>query len=391
MTDGTLTLMAVGDVHIKRPNALTIFGDTVDVLRQADILLGNQEGPVSDRGEPMLSKREVGSVCLRGPIEAIAAEAEVGFSGMTLANNHAMDYGAEGLLQTRDLLHAHGIATAGGGADDAEAHTPAIIERNGVRIAMLGYTTVFPVYGFAAGEDAPGVAVIRVSTSYQAPPSVPYQPGTPAITVTVPNSDDMQRLADDISGAKEDADLVVVQFHWGVAGYAHPVGYMKEMARFAIDSGADMILGNHAHVLQGLEIYNGALITYSLNHFAFETNPGRTVAASWPTGDESLIVRAEIRDKRFVSHSLGLVVLDEDTDNLMMAGPDRRASIRATLEDLSSEFGTTFEPDGDELVIGGPAPGTPPPRRSPEVLVDPTRFVVEGMKLAATIRASSSA
>ena len=279
-SDGKLTLMAVGDIHIKRPDPLSIFGDTAEVLARADVLLGNQEGPVSDRGEPLLAKRSVGSVCLRAPVGSIAAEAEIGFSAMTLANNHTMDYGPEALLQTRDLLHAHGIATAGAGADAKEAHTPAIIECNGVRIAMLGYTSVFPVSGFAAGDGQPGVATVRVSTSYQAPPSVPYQPGTPAVTLTVPQGDDMRQMADDIAGAADDADLVVVQFHWGVAGYAHPIGYMKEMARFAVDAGADLILGNHAHVLQGLEVYRDALICYSLNHFAFETNPGRTVAAT---------------------------------------------------------------------------------------------------------------
>ena len=387
--DGSLTLMAVGDVHIKRPDPLTIFGGTAEVLARADVLLGNQEGPISDRGEPMLAKPSVGSLCLRGPIDSIAAEAQIGFSGMTLANNHMMDYGPEALLQTRDLLNEHGIATAGAGADAKEAHEPAIIERNGVRIAMLGYTSVFPVYGFAAGDDSPGVATIRVSTSYQAPPSVPYQPGTPAVTVTVPNNDDMRQLADDIGRAADAADLVVVQFHWGVAGYAHAVGYMKEMARFAVDAGADLILGNHAHVLQGLEIYRDVLICYSLNHFAFETNPGRSVAASWPTGDESLILESEVRDKAFVRHSLGLAVLDEETNNLEMADADRRASITATLEDLSEEYGTIFRIEGDRVVVEGPAPGTPPAPRGADVLADPARFVVEGMRLASVIRSST--
>ena len=388
-SDGKLTLMAVGDIHIKRPDPLSIFGDTAEVLARADVLLGNQEGPVSDRGEPLLAKRSVGSVCLRAPVGSIAAEAEIGFSAMTLANNHTMDYGPEALLQTRDLLHAHGIATAGAGADAKEAHTPAIIECNGVRIAMLGYTSVFPVSGFAAGDGQPGVATVRVSTSYQAPPSVPYQPGTPAVTLTVPQGDDMRQMADDIAGAADDADLVVVQFHWGVAGYAHPIGYMKEMARFAVDAGADLILGNHAHVLQGLEVYRDALICYCLNHFAFETNPGRTVAANWPTGDESLILQSEIRDKAFVRHSLGLAVLDEENNNLKMADAERRASITQTLEELSEDFGTVFRIEGDQVVVEGPAPGTPPALRSPDVLADPARFVLEGMKLATVIHDST--
>ena len=370
-----LTLMAVGDVLIQRPDFMSIFGDTIGVLAQADVLLGNQEAPASDRGEAMASKQPLGSGCMRALPASIGAVASAGFSAMTLANNHMMDFGPEALLHTMELLHGHGIATAGGGADDVEAHAPAVIEKNDVRIAMLGYTTLFLDPGFTAGPGRPGVATITVDTEYRPPAEVPYQPGTPAIVVTTPDPADMVRLARDIVDAKERSDLVVVQFHWGVAGYSYPHGYMKEMARFAVDAGADLIIGNHAHVPLGLEIYRGALICYGLNRFAMDMTPTRTLYADWPTADESMILESTVVGGAFAGHSLKLAVFDAGANAMMMADPERRACIAATLARLSEEFGTTFTPCGDELALGGPAPGTPAPLRAPQVLVDEVRYV----------------
>jgi poly-gamma-glutamate synthesis protein (capsule biosynthesis protein) len=122
-----------------------------------------------------------------------------------------MDYGAEGLEQTLQLLDEHGIGHAGGGPSFREAHALALIHKNGRSIAMLGYTCVFLPYGFAATEDQPGLAVIRVSTAYQASQNIPYQPGSPAVTVTIPDSANVRRVEADIQRARSAADLVVVQ------------------------------------------------------------------------------------------------------------------------------------------------------------------------------------
>lgn len=370
-----LTLMAVGDVLMQRSDPMSIFGDTLGVLAEADVLLGNQEAPASDRGEPMAAKRSLGSGCLRAPPASIEAVTRAGFTAMTLANNHMMDFGPEALLQTVGLLRCRGIATAGGGADDMEAHAPAVIDHRGVRIAMLGYTTLFLDPGSTAGPGRPGVATIRVDTQYRQPAEVPYQPGTPAVVVTTPDPGDMARLAGDIAAAKEQSDLAVVQFHWGVGGYAYPHGYMKELARFTVDAGADLIIGNHAHVPLGLEVYRGALIAYGLNRFAMDISPTRTLYAEWwPTADESLILKSSVVNGAFDRHSLKLAVFDAESNAMMMAGAQRRASIGTTLARLSEEFGTMFTPCGDELMIGGPAPGTPPPLRAPGVLTDELHY-----------------
>jgi poly-gamma-glutamate synthesis protein (capsule biosynthesis protein) len=357
--------MVVGDVYLVRPNPISIFGDTLDLLQSADMLLGVQEGPVSDRGKPIPGKIEVGSIHLRAPVRAAQAQAAAGFSGMTLANNHIMDYGEEALFQTMELLRENGIGFAGAGRSLEEAREPLILERDGIRVAMLGYTSVFPVIGYAATNTQPGVATVRVTTSYRAPHNVPYQPGTPAITITTPDQHDMEAMLSDVQRAREAADIVIVQFHWGVAGYAHVLGYMKVMGRAAIDAGADLVVGNHAHLPLGLELYRDKLICYSLNHFAFDLRMSEHKLY------DTLILKCLIRDRRLQAHMLIPIAIDETSLDLAIAGDRGRAVMQASLEDLSREFGTDFSAQGDALVPKGPRTDTPAPLGMPDVLVDP--------------------
>src|SRR5262245_39056452 len=114
-TGGELTILAVGDVHINRPDPPSIFAHVASVLRHGDIVVGNREGPYCDRGTPIAGKIEVGRRNVRSTPDNIRALETAGFSAMVLANNHNMDYGADGLLQTIELLDRMNIAHAGGG------------------------------------------------------------------------------------------------------------------------------------------------------------------------------------------------------------------------------------------------------------------------------------
>ena len=364
MTD-KVTLMAVGDVMIQRDRPETIFDGVRSTFAQADLLLGNQEGPTTDRGDPLLGKIQIGSRHVRGDVRSAAVQAAAGFSAMTLANNHMMDFGAAGLEQTIELLREHGIAYAGGGANLEQARRPAILHSKGVKIAMLGYTTVYPAAGYPAGPEAPGVATLRVDTAYMPQENHFYQPASPPIIVGIPDPAAMDGLLDDIRRARQLADLVVVQFHWGVAHqYGRVSGYMKEMGRAAIDAGADLILGNHSHQLFGFEVYRERLICYCLNHFALE------MYQDWRGWCDAVILKAEIENKRFSRLSLLPVRIDRETHNPAIASGAEWQAIRRDVEDMSQEFGTTFTEEGGELVIGGPRPGTPAPLRGTAVLKD---------------------
>ena len=360
-----LTLMAVGDVMIKREHPASIFDAVRDTLKQADLLIGNQEGPITDGGDPLLGKIQLGSRHVRGDVRTAAVQAEAGFSAMTLANNHMMDFGPEGLADTMRLLDEHGIAYAGGGLNADEARKPCILESKGVKIAMLGYTTVYPAAGYPAGPDTPGVATLKVDTAYLPQENHFYQPASPPIIVGIPDPAAMEGLVADIRSAKEAADLVVVQFHWGVAHqWGRISGYMKEMGRACIDAGADMIVGNHSHQLFGFEMYKGKLIAYCLNHFALE------MWQNWRGWADTVILKAEVENKQFTRLSLVPIDIEKESHDPKIATGDRWASIRRDIQDMSEEFGTTFSVEGEELVIGGPRPGTPAPLRGSAVLRD---------------------
>lgn len=213
------------------------FDKTRDILQAADIAIGNLEMPLATVGEPLPDKEYV----FRGSPPVAKGIANAGFDVLTLANNHIGDYGDEALLKTLTVLRQHRIQHCGAGADLHKARKPAIVEVNGKRIAVLGYATTYPS-AFFAGEGDPGTAR-----------------GKPKIFVP------------DIKAAKKQADIVIVTFHWSGELAIEPREYQELFGHMAIDAGADLVFGHHPHVLQGIEVYKGKLIAYSLGNFAFAT------------------------------------------------------------------------------------------------------------------------
>jgi poly-gamma-glutamate synthesis protein (capsule biosynthesis protein) len=369
---GELTIMAVGDVIVNRPDPPTVFANVADTLRQGDVVVGNLEASLCDRGSPMIGKAELGASLLRYAPHNVAGLVSGGFNVMGLANNHMMDYGPEGLMQTLDTLDAAGLAHAGGGRNVNEAHAPAILERNGTRVALLSYSSVYPPSGYAAGDNRAGIATLKVHTSYQAPDNILYQPGYPALITTNPDASEMQRMLADIDDAKKRADIVMVAFHWGVSwGYGRVVGYQKELGRAAIDAGADLILGSHPHALQGMELYKGKLICYCLGNFVMDGKKSKHF------GSDSMILKCYVRDRKLVRHTMIPVFVSSQWQPTLH-GPGKRAEIMQRMAEMSKEFGTIVGEDGGEIVVSGPAPGTPPaqrgfaiePHRGLPVLVD---------------------
>lgn len=132
----------------------------------------------------------------------------------------------------------------------------------------LGYCTILP-QGFWAEEARPGCNPARGITAYV--PVEHDQPGTPCRMYTFPHPDDLQHLLEDIREAKHKADVVLVSMHWGIHFKEGVIAdYQRYYARMAIDAGADMIIGHHAHILKPIEIYKGKVIFYSLGNFAME-------------------------------------------------------------------------------------------------------------------------
>jgi poly-gamma-glutamate synthesis protein (capsule biosynthesis protein) len=192
-----------------------------------------------------------------------------GFDVVSVASNHAMDWGPDALLDSIELLRSKGIATVGAGRNLEEARAPAFMERNGVRVAFLAYCSVLRE-GYAALPSKAGVAPLRAHTYYQA---FDYQAGVPPRTVTVPYEEDLKGMLDDIAAAKKAAHVVVVSLHWGIHFIPRVIAdYQTIVAKAAFEAGADLILGHHAHVPKGISVFEGKVCFYSLSNFMMSSS-----------------------------------------------------------------------------------------------------------------------
>jgi poly-gamma-glutamate synthesis protein (capsule biosynthesis protein) len=344
-----LTLMLVGDVFVQREDPPSVFDDVRDTLRRTDFLLGNLEGAVADGGV-LWSVKETQ---WKADARQIAAVGSVGFDAMAMANNHVLDFGHEGMFETMGHLDRLGIAHTGAGENFAAAHRPAIVEKDGCRVGMVGYTSVF-MPEWAAESDRPGLAVMRARTAYEAPSRVHEVPGTPPIVRTWMVGKDKEQLATDIQAARRlGADIVVGSFHWGVSrGHPEIADYQIELAHHAIDCGADIVFGHHPHLMQGVEVYRDKAIFYSLGNFTFaQHNPAKGHEA------ETAIVRCRIRDRR-IAEVAYLPVLCDDKANPHLRTPETAPGIVDLLCRRSARFGTVFAIAADAvgLVIGQAEP-----------------------------------
>ena len=235
-------LVFVGDIMLDElPGAAIARGDDpfrhfADVLRSADAAIGNLECVIAAGGKPEDKK-----YTFRAHPRCAGVLAKH-FDALSVANNHSGDYGKEAFAEQLKILKAAGLPYFGGGHDWKEAHTPLILELRGLRIALLGYNEFKP-RSFEAGQNTPGLA---------------WSGG-----------EDDQVIAD-IRAAREQhkADLVIPYMHWG---WEHEPenDRQRELARKMIDAGADVVVGGHPHVTQGVEYYRNRLIVYSIGNFVF--------------------------------------------------------------------------------------------------------------------------
>lgn len=237
-----MRLTFVGDLMLARLPGEAIargedpFASFAAILTGSDYSVGNLECVVATGG-----KRVPKAYSFRASPKTIPLLARY-FQAVSVANNHSGDFGKEALAEELDLLTRGGLPYFGGGMDFAEAHSPLIVEKNGIRIALLGYNEV-ELRSFEAGLATAGTAW----------------------------SDDAQVVAD-IAAARTryKADLVIPYLHWGLEYHFKPSERQQALAHKLIDAGADVVVGGHPHVTQGVEYYKDHLIVYSLGNFVFD-------------------------------------------------------------------------------------------------------------------------
>jgi poly-gamma-glutamate capsule biosynthesis protein CapA/YwtB (metallophosphatase superfamily) len=259
-----LLLGFVGDVLIDREDPNEVFSDVGKMLSEVDILFANLESPYSDSPEMALTA----PLMLAPRMHNLNAYARAGFDVMSMANNHIVDAGHAAMLGTRSCLRRQGIVTCGAGENLVDASRPAVLEREGVKVGFLGYSSVFP-HGYQARSTVPGLAPLRAYNHFHE--GEYYAPGYLPRIETIPDPGDHQRLEGDIAALRQEVNLVVTSLHWG--DHLRPfvlTDHERRTARLCIDRGADLVLGHHHHSLRGIEWYKGKPIFYGLGHFVFD-------------------------------------------------------------------------------------------------------------------------
>jgi hypothetical protein len=238
----SVSIALVGDIMLDELPGRVVrrggdpFAAFAPILDGADIRVGNLECVVATLGDAEPGKPYTFRAHPR-TLKILKRH----FDAVTLANNHSGDFGSAAFADMLSLLEREGIGYFGGGANLAKAHAPLVIERHGLRVALLGYDEFFP-RSFEADFDRPGVAW---------------------------SEDEQVRL--DIANARSrhGADIVIPVMHWGWEYDTRAVPRQRQLARLMIDAGADAVVGGHPHVIQDVETYQGKPIIYSLGNFVF--------------------------------------------------------------------------------------------------------------------------
>jgi poly-gamma-glutamate synthesis protein (capsule biosynthesis protein) len=225
----------------RRPASALFAPEVVAAAHEADLFVLNLECCISARGRPWPDPRK--PFFFRAPPAAVEALVLLGVDCVTLANNHALDFGGEALLDTLDRLRAAGIASVGAGADLAQARTPALLDKDGFRLAVVGMTDHPQEY--AAGPEQPGVAYADLDADL--PPWL---------------REELERL---------EADAVLVTPHWGPNMVAEPPRRVRRSAAELLAAGATLVAGHSAHVFHGVQ----PQVVYDLGDFVddYATDP----------------------------------------------------------------------------------------------------------------------
>ncbi len=274
--DGDIVLMAVGDIMLDRGVEYKAKHDfkfpflrISSYLKRADILFGNLESVISDKG------KKVGSIySFRADPKAIEGLSYAGFDVISVANNHVFDYGREAMEDSFKRIREAGILYVGGGFTEQESRQGVVKRVGDTEICFLAYNNQGSPY-WASREGISGINWMDKS------------------------------LKEDIERAEERSDLVVVSFHFGNEYERLPNKTQEEFSRLAIDSGADLVLGHHPHVAQPVERYKEGWIAYSLGNFVFDQYFSEETM-------EGLLLEVIIKDKKIKEVSPVVFKISED-------------------------------------------------------------------------------
>ena len=362
---GDLVVTAVGDLIFNEP--ISAFSEPeraglLRILQEADVAYGNLECSLNDR--PELQRPFYN---FRAPTAFRWELARTGINLVSLANNHALDFGPEGLLECLRALDQANITHAGAGATLAAAHAPGRTELAGHRtsVALLSYLRYWTQKYRSKDPGAPSLATLD-------PAVVLVARDGKAEKVEGPQAADVEAMEDDLLLARRKSDLLMVALHNHDVTHHRAFGIQDRtppneelMYRRAVEAGADLVLGTGPHVLRGIQIHQGRPIFYSLGNFIYQyRTPGRIPAdllhqrdiempkvaneSVWDRRDsrevmESVLARLVYRQGKLAKLQLIPVTIDDEGPRFgapRLAGDARGAEILARMQRLSEPYGT---------------------------------------------------
>jgi len=299
-----MKIIAVGDILLAKKveerikNGNLISREILTLFKQTDLRIGNLELPFSIKKMPK-NKYKV-----THPIKFKNASVlkELQFDVLTLANNHILDWGREGLETTINILNKQKIFYCGAGFSEAEARNPAIISKKGIKVAVLGYVKNREV---SIKNNGFGPAFI-----------------------------DLEDIRTDISKIKPKVDLIIVNLHWGVEFNNYPSPEDIKLAHKIIDCGADIILGHHPHVIQKIEKYDNKIIAYSLGNFI--SDPSFCNPFNKDLQCESIILEIDVYNRSVINYIYHPIII-EPHGFIRFANSYEAEKIRKTLIEISKD------------------------------------------------------
>ena len=342
------SILLMGDNNFQyREHPEEAFQYVMPTFNEADLRILNLEGTFAGSSTDPQVPDIPHKLWKHSEPDQVGALVAANIDAVGVANN--VTYPWQAMMKSLEVLDKAGIPFAGGGENLEAAHRPVILETNGVKVGFMQYAaTVFP-FNHEATEIRPGIASIKVNTAYQ-PPRNLDKPGQPPYVITWLDEESEQRMVDGIRKLREQVDIVIVSYHWGVSGTFEPVSYQSDIGKAVIDAGADVVFGHGPHKYQKIEIYNGKPIFHSLAQFIFddtlEGNRSRRMR-------EGLLLRLAVKDKKV--HSVSLVPSWREDDNFVRLYDPNTGKGRELFGYLNSvnEGGAELELRGREITVLG--------------------------------------
>lgn len=277
-----------------------------EYFQNDDITIINLETSITTRGEKWKDKL----YNFRSDPKNLKAMKEAGVEVVNLANNHSLDYGYEGFLDTLDYLDRHEIKRVGGGKNKEEALQGAILEKKGVKVGVLGFSRVVPHVDWYATDKRPGIV-----GAYDA---------------------HINQILNRVKEMKDDVDILVVSIHWGEEGSSMPRQKEIDLARKLVDNGVDIVVGHHPHVLQPIEIYKGKPIFYSLGNFIFTSKS--------EIARETMIAQVVFKDKKI--DKVHIIPCTIESGRPIPVSDERRLEKIKYLNNISKDYNTRIDNNG---------------------------------------------